>query len=376
VLRRNLFNVETSARIGVIDRLGFFVALRLGLHGIDAEDRPPNEDDLASFVDRRFLLVDHPHRTPSKRSPLFPKWADHQTSLEALHHLLSRPDLGEGLIIVPGIDRSARGWRSDLREYLVRSGRLLAVIDLPHHRRYGSNKQVSAWFLGESGHASDQVLMVDAKALAGRGELRDTGLLMAFVAEIVSFGVSEGLPSFSLPMRGQFRSDEVEAMLRAFFKDGYRDVEGVCQRVHVSKIVESAYRLAASKYMEGADKDAKRKTFMPLLNSNPVLEALRQVRDRSTRIYVIGNNGEGKSILLGDLANRLVKEGQRVVGISFGLTDRFPFERPKHDGQPFIYVGARTSENSIALGRTSADVNRMVREIHPSSLDAWRIQRI
>jgi hypothetical protein len=52
------------------------------------------------------------------------------------------------------------------------------------------------------------------------------------------------------------------------------------------------------------------------------------------------------------------------VGISFGLTDRFPFERPKHNDQPFIYVGARTSQRSITLDRTSADVNRMLREIH------------
>jgi len=97
------------------------------------------------------------------------------------------------------------------------------------------------------------------------------------------------------------------------------------------------------------------------------LEALRLGRDRGRRIYVIGNNGEGKSILLGDLADRLVKQNQRVIGISFGLTDRFPFERPKHDGQQFIYVGARTSECGIELGRTSAEVNRMVRDIHMSA---------
>ena len=63
----------------------------------------------------------------------------------------------------------------------------------------------------------------------------------------------------------------------------------------------------------------------------------------------------------------LLASGRPVVGISFGLTDRFLFERPKNDGQRFIYVGARTSERGIALGRTSADVNRMVREIHVSA---------
>ncbi len=214
---------------------------------------------------------------------------------------------------------------------------------------------------------NNHVLMVDAKGLAGRGELREAGLLMAFVAAIVSLGAPDGWPSLSLPRRRQLRSDDVEAMLEAYFKGGYRDVEGVCRHVHISEIAENAYRLAASVYIEGTDSDAKRKTLMPLLNSDTVLEALLQRRDHGRRIYVIGNNGEGKSILLGDLADRLVKEDQRVVGISFGLTDRFPFEPPKHDGQQFIYVGARTSERGIALGRTSADINRMVREIHVSA---------
>lgn len=368
VLRSSFFNVETSARIGVIDRLNFFIGLRLGLHGIDAEELPSREDDLASFFGRRFLLVDHPRRDSTGRRPHSQRWADHQTSLEALDHLLqNQSDLGVSLIIVPGADRSAGGWRNNLREHLVRSGRLLAVIDLPLDRRHGSRKQVSAWLLGEGGLSGNHVLMVDANGLAGRGEFRETGILMAFVAAIVSLGALEGGHSSSLPRRHQFRSDDLEAMLEAYFKDGYRDVEGVCRRVHVRELPEKSYRLVASVYMEGADKEAKRKTFIPLLNSAPVLEALRQGRDHGARIYVIGNNGEGKSILLGDLADRLVKEGRRVVGISFGLTDRFPFERPKHDGQQFIYVGARTSERGIALGRTSADVNRMVREIHVSA---------
>ncbi|CAE6827627.1 AAA family ATPase [Xanthomonas arboricola] len=363
VLRRTHLNLETSARIGVIDRLNFFVGLRLGLHGIDSEDHSPREDDLASFVGHRFLLVDHPRRNSTKQPPHSPKWADHQTSLQALDHLLQNwSTFGVSLIVVPGADRSAGGWRNDLREHLVSSGRLLAVIDLPRDRRHSSHKQVSAWLLGERGIPSDHVVMVDAKGLVGRGELRDTSLLMAFVAAIVSLAATGAWPSSILP-RSQFRSDDVEAMLEAYFKDGYRDVEGVCRRVHVDEITQKSYKLVASIYIEGAG-ETRRKTVMPLLNSAPVLEALRQGRDQGTRIYVIGNNGEGKSILLGDLADRLVKEGQRVVGISFGLTDRFPFERPKHDGQQFIYVGARTSEHSIALGRTSADVNRMVREIH------------
>lgn len=365
VLRRTVLGVGTTARVAVVDRLHFLLGLRFALYGIDAEEQPPREEDLESFVGRGFLLVDHPRRNATGRRPHSPRWADHQTSLEALDRLRqNRSDLEVSLIVVPGADRSAGGWRNALREHLVSSGRVLAVIDLPPERGDGSRKQVSAWLLAEGQRPRDDVLMVDAKGLAGRGELREVGLLMAFVAAIVSLGVPEGWPSPGFARRRRSRSDDVEAMLEAYFKDGYRDVEGVCRRVRAGEVAENGYKLAASVYLGHAE---KRKTFMPLLNSEPVLEALRQGRDRGTRIYVIGNNGEGKSILLGDLADRLVQQGRRVVGISFGLTDRFPFERPRNDGQPFIYVGARTSERGIALGRTSADVNRMVREIHVSA---------
>lgn len=362
VLRRTVLGVESTARIAVIDRMNFFVGLRLGLHGIDAYDQPPREDDLASFVGRCFLFVDHPRRNATKRHPNSPRWADHQTSLEALEHILqNHSDIEAALIVVPGIDRSTGGWRNALREHLVRSGRLLAVIDLPQERRDRSRKQVSAWLLARGKRADGEVLMVDAKGFASGGELREVGPLMAFVAAIVSLGTPESWPSPDFARRPQSNSDDVEAMLEAYFKDGYRDVEGVCRRVPAWEVAEKGYKLAASVYLGNAE---KRRTFMPLLNSEPVLAALQRGDDHGTRIYVIGNNGEGKSILLGDLAERLVQQGRRVVGISFGLTDRFPFERPKNAGQTFIYVGARTSERGIALGRTSADVNRMVREIH------------
>ncbi|SIR08524.1 AAA domain-containing protein, putative AbiEii toxin, Type IV TA system [Aromatoleum tolulyticum] len=365
VLRRTVFDIGSTARVAVIDRLHFLVGLRLALHGINAEDKLPSEGDLASFFGGSFLLVDHPRRNATVRRPHSQIWADQQTSLEALDHLLqNRSDFEVGLIVVPGADRSAGGWRSELRAHLVQSGRLLAVIDLPQERSNRSRKSISAWLLAEGGRSGNDVLMLDAKSLAGSGELRDASLLMEFMAAIVSFGVPEGWPSPRSARSRRSSSDDLDAMLNSFFKDGYRDVEGVCRRVRPSEIEANGFKLAASAYLSNA---VRRKTFMSLLNSEPIVAALRRGQDHGTRIYVIGNNGEGKSMLLADLAERLVQQGRRVVGVSFGLTDRFPFERPKNDGQPFIYVGARTSERGIALGRTAADVHRMVREIHVSA---------
>ncbi|ALL70291.1 hypothetical protein K788_0001365 (plasmid) [Paraburkholderia caribensis MBA4] len=220
VLRRSDLDLATSARIAVIDRMNALVGLRLYLHGIDVEDRPPHEDDPASIVARRFLLVDHPRRNTTGRLPHSPRWADHQTSLDALDHFLQNQlAFDMCLIVVPGADRSASGWRRAMREHLVRSNRLRAVIDLPPGGR--SRKQVSAWLLVRWSRRSDDVLMVDAKGLAGRGELREVGVLMAFVAAIVSLGASEGWPSADVTGRGRSTSDDVQALLNAYFRDGY-----------------------------------------------------------------------------------------------------------------------------------------------------------
>lgn len=363
VLRHTLLNIDTYTHVAVIDRLNFFVDLRLKLHGIKAESQPQHEDDLASFVRQSFMLIDHPRRSSTVRQPQSSSWSDHQTSMEALDHLQRNwSTRGLSLIIVPSSDRSAGGWRSALRRHLVDSGLLLAVIDLPQDRRDKSRKQVSAWFLGNRNGLDDHVLMISTHGITGRGELRNTSLLMAYVTAIISIGAPEGWPLFKL--QHQPAGKEVEALMSTYFRDGYRDVEGICRRVHINELAQNSYKLAASTYLQGTEKVKRHKTFMSLLNSDPVLDVMRQGQNHSTRIYVIGNNGEGKSILLRDLAERIVKDGQRVVGISFGLTDRFPFNRAKHDDQAFTYVGARTSEQGISLGRTSADLNRLVREIH------------
>lgn len=365
ILRCSALDLETATRVVVMLRLNFLLGLRLKLHGIEVDDVSGREDGLASLVSHRFLLIDHPLRIPTARRTDSLRWSDQQSSLQVLDQLLqSQSEIGVSLIIVPGADRTVGGWRNSVRQHLVRSGRLLAVIDLPQDHRERSRKSISAWLIGEESRSRNRVLMVDAKSVAGWGDRRAAGLQMELVAGIVSLGLQAEWPSPWGGRHRHFRGEDVEAVMNGYFRDGYRDLDGVCRHVTVQELAENSYKLAATDYLGNA-KDKKRKILMPLLNSDPILEALRQGVDHGKRIYVIGNNGEGKSILLADLAERIFLEhGRRGVGVSFGLTDRFPFEPPKSDMQPFIYVGARTTERGIALGRTTAEVNRLVREIH------------
>jgi predicted AAA+ superfamily ATPase len=64
------------------------------------------------------------------------------------------------------------------------------------------------------------------------------------------------------------------------------------------------------------------------IDYNPILPLLKGTpSSRSNAIYVIGNNGEGKSLMLRQLASDFSEQGRRVVGICFGASDRFPRSR-------------------------------------------------
>lgn len=364
VLRRKLFNIDTKTRVGVRDRLKFFIVLRMRIYDIAVDDQRPQLHDLPTFTNHGFLLIDHPRRTANLPASQAPQWADLQSSLEALEHLRHQTEIGPALIVVPGQDRSVQGWRRELREYLVSSGRLLAVVDLPKMPGLGSGAQVSAWLLGDRMHTADHVLMIDAKKSAGISETGDPNVLMEFVASVISLGTAGSWPPSGLAMKSQLPSGDSKGMMHAYFANGYSDIEGFCRQVSVREIAQKGFKLNASKYLRSEDTKRPGNAFLPVLNNLPVLEALHQGRSSGTRIYVIGDNGEGKSLLLRDLTDRVRQEGRRVVGISFGLTDRFSF-RSKADGdRSFTYLGARTSEHGIALNRTLASVNQMVREVH------------
>ncbi|WMY84511.1 AAA family ATPase [Pseudomonas shirazica] len=82
--------------------------------------------------------------------------------------------------------------------------------------------------------------------------------------------------------------------------------------------------------------------------------------------YVIGNNGTGKSRMLGELAERLKKaRSDRVVAcIASSVHDRFTYG----DHKNVIYMGARNSSNAVFLSAIDRQLARYI-------LHAMRIDR-
>lgn len=90
--------------------------------------------------------------------------------------------------------------------------------------------------------------------------------------------------------------------------------------------------------------------------------------------YVIGDNGEGKSFLLADLARRFSNDGVVCVAIAFSVNDRFWSIKPSVDiGLKYVYRGLLDSK-----GRASGKEfeRSLLRDIEDISSDPAKLERL
>jgi len=352
--------VSNAAAIGPVEQLEFPIKLRLMLYNVEATTLPPRLDNVAYRFQKAFLLIDHPKREISPHRNTSDALTEQYTALQALDYLLTQDaKFDAALIVVPGSDRTSQGWRKQLRQHLVLSGMLLAVIDLPGDERK-SKSQTSAWLITTNKHDNEGILFLDANQLSRTSDLTENDRLMAFIAGAVSIAIPRGWAS-PLPIPRSRVASEYRAMLDAYFRDGYRDVDGLCKLLTRQEVSHRGSALTAARVVQTSN---HRRSWIPLIDSEAVRGALDQAGPGGIRAYVIGNNGEGKSMLLADLVDHLSQQNHPTVGISFGLTDRFSFTSSTGPAGLFTYVGARTTEGSIALRRTSIAVTTMIRDIH------------
>lgn len=323
----------------------FALRLRLAMHKISLviERRLPKSD-------KSFILINHPQQVQSTRDSLenFDRETD-TCALEGIDRLLQgQITFDLALAIVPGTDRSGTGLRKDIRSYIV-DKHLVAVIDIPLSSA-GAPRTVSAWLLSGKTLGARDILFVDAsKPLKITGNGR-TDEALKFVADIVHLWGGE----LTERKNSELSSRDFEGMFRHEFRDGYRDVPGLCKTVSFGEITRNNWTLKASRYIV---EKVGRQSKLPTLDSNLVLDILSKADRPASRIYVIGNNGEGKSLLLSELVEHLGSLSIPTLGLSFGLTDRFPFSS-RGAGAPrlFKYIGARTGAKAVALRST----NRML----------------
>lgn len=115
---------------------------------------------------------------------------------------------------------------------------------------------------------------------------------------------------------------KVASILNSQFRNGYRDVNGLCAvsartrhynryLFNVNRHVNFAGRALATEDFNSAELHQKLESLLP------------------TCLYIIGNNGAGKSLLLGRLATELIEKEKSTTGITLSQSNRFP--TPEND---------------------------------------------
>ena len=346
--------------------------LRLALHGVKL-DRSAGQLDWRDSL----MFISHPaHRADRKRSTppdlnllgknrrySLQRPSVNESAMEALALLVRSEPFELAIAAIPLADSTAVGWRKDLRQELVETGRLYAVIGGLGTK--AKDKNVSYWIVAAEPNCCEGTLFINLAPLA-REEDADVPDMMAFAAHIVR-SACPALGSRLLPPAdaGRYRG-----LLSRYFEPGYRDIPGLCQMYRPWQIRRANWSLKLQEYvLPAAEPEYARRR----LDAHLVMDLLQGGR-RPARIYIIGANGQGKSMLLAQLADELSGRGISSAGLSFGLTDRFPFNADGQHGSRFTYLGARTSESAVSQEATKRRLDGHVRAIlaDPARLEAFR----
>lgn len=293
--------------------IDFYLGMRLYLHGVDINSRGDQEVYFIRNVDGSFFKQNNYY--PSGRANAFEYFWD-----------LSRAKKFHAFVL-----GSARSYGSSLVE-LAHSGILRAVIELP--RVYNANAR-NLYILDSYGENSADVFFINSDKLYSllKG---DDSLLASFISKLVSSG-SDRL-SVNWVASSNYKENKY---LDRFFPDGYKDVPGLVYRASPNEFYASKPMNVAKFVSSSIDEDL---IFSPL-DYAMIYHGIK-AGNTICGHYVIGNNGVGKSLLLRFLAEKLVNENQRLLLVSFGLTDRF---HPLKGKQGIVYLGDKHSEKNISL---------------------------
>ncbi len=341
--------------------LRFEVLLRLSAHGVPFtgfSDR--HENDVMHLAT---AVYGYPARRASSRmrSASLQRFDDRSVlsesgGLEIIDRFLCSGLGRRAVIVVPTSELRVGGWRAALRCQLLRHGQIHGVIELPKRVSGGPALSMIIAASDDRKRTRPEVLVLNGRALDG---LRDEPLeqlaqflSVPFCADLAPGGTDrrdradEGL-SEALQERADkmFRSDLSEAP--GLFR--YVSVESILSQGHAS--------LRASDWIPERIVDRAG----DLLDATPLHQFLEDA-EHACCLYVIGNNGTGKSMLLRQLANAYGDRQRAIRAVASAPTDRFATKmRPDHD---YIYLGARTGVGGTQprlLGRRLAE---LVKSIH------------
>lgn len=290
---------------------------------------------------------------------------------ERTHEALVRFRQGSNspmLVVVGGKDRRPLKRCMNKRRMLVENYDLRAVIDFTSFTAKGV-ATFGLWYFGPSfpGHP-DRIVQLDARQLRPNLKTDEMYYCASLVGALLrAWSDGRAISTSELEETGAPR--RVIAFIQEALSSGNTAIPGFVRFVTKYQMKELDYSLRAEDYV-GLSVD---RSWRPEVEIDPILSNLRRVNQCSA-VYLIGNNGAGKSLAMRDIAMALALEGQRSFGVSFGTTDRFnrsPQSEPLKSH--FTYGGARTFQSGPNTRRSFGELGDMVKDIYrdPSRLDCF-----
>lgn len=340
-----------------VSRLRFLREIRFAAHGRHNSNRSMVAHGPTLAVMDRTLLFTPAINDAQPRKP-FSRFI-----MEDVQRLQWGYD-GAVLIILSHKERSQlQRMRNDPR-WLVKELHLHAVITFPSFDEFGKPTERTALYFHRRpipGH-ENEVAFIDVRQL--HPALRKDELQHCVaVAGMLIKSWYDGHP----PSEEELELTRAPRRVLAFVGEGLRQtagssVQGFFRFVPVEEMREHGYSFRVEHYLERHTDNVWR----PKVQISPLLRRLSD-RGGNVSIYLIGNNGVGKSLALADIAMSMAHEGRHSIGVSFGTTDRFDLS-PKAEPLRsfFTYSGARTSKAGTAHKIAMGKLGNMVKTIYQS----------
>ncbi|MBM7342911.1 AAA family ATPase [Pantoea coffeiphila] len=242
--------------------------------------------------------------------------------------------------------------QSDLMESL-NSHSVVTIISLPAKITPLTNVQLYMLVINPDKRKNDRVLFVNADKLAKKLNI-SSSKTASLVADIVR--LHEG-KSLSLS-----DADGHINFLNKYYQEGYRDISEISASVTISQIFKNGMKLKPSVYIA---KDPQA-ISLSLLDVGPVMREMEKASGQALAAYIIGRNGEGKSLLLREIASILLSENRPVIALPQSIHDRIhTLVQKKNSG--FTYLGVRSPSGGVNIvAREKALVDKIIHTLsHP-----------
>jgi energy-coupling factor transporter ATP-binding protein EcfA2 len=334
------------------ERLRFLRNLRLAAHNLAFEGRE------ARHRTPSLWLVDHSIELPREAYGDTPVMFFRTNKIQQIVDF-RRSGHPPTLVVLRGKDRRQGTAHLGLRSALVKYRQLRAVIDFTSYNKRNGTSDFSLLYFGPPfPDFPDQIAQIDARQLRPDVQTDEVLTCATLVGNLLR-AWTQGRPLSKDVLEESGAPRRVIDFIEEALPRAYPQIPGFVRFVTERQMQEKKYSLRTDDYVEwNVDRN-----WRPDIEIGPILQHLHSDNPENS-VYLIGDNGAGKSLALHEVAFALAMDWRRSFGISFGTTDRF--DRAPHSDplkSHFTYAGARTFDSGPNMRRALGELGDGVRRI-------------